>query len=70
MCCICCVLIVRKVMKCNIPGCTTIFYFRLNSHFHDYSSGFKLSINFCDKIIKLVSHCERFCASNDIYVIC
>ena len=49
MCCIFCVLRVRKAMKCNILGCshaTAIFHFRLNSHFHDYSSGFKVSINF------------------------
>ena len=60
-----------EVMKYNISGCshaTAIFHFRLNSHFHDYSSGFKLSIFLCDKILKLISHCKRLlCASNGIY---
>ena len=35
MCCIFGVLIVRKVTKCNVPGCshaTAVFHFRLNIH--------------------------------------
>ena len=71
MCCIFCVLIVRKAMKCNILGCshaTAIFHFRLNSHFHDYSSGFKVSIKFVVTRSYNWYHIVRLpCASNDIY---